>query len=70
MITDMITLKDKIIEEKLKLVNQIEVSTSSDSFVTLKADHKPDFIYNRTCRVINPRKSEISIISNNIFDRV
>lgn len=70
MITDMITLKDKKTTEKLKLVNRIEVSTSRDSFITLK-DHKPDFIYNPTCtRLINPSKPEIVTISNNIFDSI
>ena len=36
-------------------------------YVTLK-DHKPDFINNQTCRLINPCKIEIGIISKNILD--
>ena len=66
---DMITLKDKIITEKLELADCIEASAPRDSFITLK-DHKPDFINNPTCRLINPCKSEIGIISKNILDRI
>ena len=39
------------------------------AFITLK-DHKPDFINNPTCRFINPTKSEIGIISENILDNI
>ena len=66
---DTITLKDKIITEKLELADCIEASAPRDSFITLK-DHKPDFINNPTCRLINPCKSEIGIISKNILDRI
>ena len=66
-VPDMITLKDKTIAEKLELDDRVEVSASRDSFITPK-DHKPDFINNPTCRLINPRKSEIGIISKNILD--
>ena len=66
---DMMTLKDKIIAEKLELADRIEASAPRDSFITLK-DHKPDFINNPTCRLINPCKSEIGIISKNILDRI
>ena len=68
-VPDMITLKDKKIVEKLELDDRVEVSASWDSFKTLK-DHKPDFINNPTCRLINPSKSEIGIISKNILDRI
>ena len=47
----------------------IEVSASKDAFITLK-DHKPDFINNPTCRLINPTKSEIGIISKHILDNI
>ena len=68
-VPDMITLKDKIIAEKLELDDRIEASASRDSFITLK-DHKQDFINNPTCTLINPRKSEIGIISKDILDRI
>ena len=66
---DIITLDDKKIVEKIELADRIEVSASRDSFITLK-DHKPDFINNPTCRLINPSKSEIGVISKNILDRI
>ena len=68
-VPDIITLEDKQIAEKIELEDRIEVSASRDSFITLK-DHKPDFINNPTCRLINPSKSEIGIISKNILDRI
>ena len=68
-VPDMNTLKDKIIAEKLELANRIEASAPRYSFITLK-DHKFDFINNPTCRLINPCKSEIGIISRNILDRI
>jgi len=46
-----------------------KVSASRDSFITLK-DHEPDFVSNPTWRLINPSKSEIGIISENILDRI
>ena len=68
-VLDIITLEDKNIAEKIDLADRIEVSASRDSFITLK-DHKPDFINNPTCRLINPSKSEIGVISKNILDRI
>jgi len=35
--------------------------------ITLK-DHKPDFTSNQSCRLINPSKSEIGIISKHIVE--
>ena len=68
-VPDIITLEDKKIAEKIELADRIEVSASRDSFITLK-DHKPDFINNPTCRLINPSKSEIGVISRNTLDRI
>lgn len=66
-VPDMITLKDEKIAEKLELDDRVEVSALTDSFIILK-DHKPDFINNPTCRLVNPSKSEIGIIGKNILD--
>ena len=68
-VPDIITLEDKKIAEKIELADRIEVSASRDSFIKLK-DHKPDFINNPTCRLINPSKSEIGVISKNILDSI
>ena len=59
-IPDSITAVDRKIAEDLKLDDRVEVSASRDAFITLK-DHKPDFINNPTCRLINPTKTEIGI---------
>ena len=53
----------------LDLDNRIDVLAEKDSFVTLK-DHKPNFNNNPTCRLINPSKSEIGIISKKILQRI
>ena len=68
-IPDSITSVDKKIAEDLKLDDRAETSASREAFITLK-DHKPDFINNPTCRLINPTKSEIGIISKNILDNI
>ena len=64
-----ISSKDKQIAQTLKLDDRIEVSACRDSFITLK-DHKPDFKNNPTCRLLNPSKSEIGIVSKNILDNI
>ena len=46
-----------------------ETSACRNSFITMK-DHKPDFLNNPTCRLINPSKSEIGIISKHILDDI
>jgi len=66
---DSITSVDKKIAQDLTLDDRIEVSASRDAFITLK-DHKPDFVNNPTCRLINPTKSEIGIISKQILDNI
>lgn len=63
------TSKDKQIAEKLGLDDRIELSANRDPFLTMK-DHKPDFNNNPTCRLINPSKSEIGIISKHILDGI
>jgi hypothetical protein len=67
--TNTITSTDTNIAKKLELDDRIEVSAKKESFITLK-DHKPDFNNNPTCRLINPSKSEIGIISKHILDKI
>ena len=61
-ITSNIANEEKIIAENLGLANRIDALAPKNSFVTLK-DHKPNFQNNPTCRLINPSKSEIGVIS-------
>ena len=64
-----IATKDKLLAEKLELDDRIDVSAHRDPFITLK-DHKPDFNNKPTCRLINPSKSEIGIISKQVLDGI
>ena len=59
----------KKIAKKLGLHNRIDSLATNDSFITLK-DHKPNFSNNPTCRLINPSKSEIGIISRRTLQRI
>ena len=51
------------------LDNRIDSFAAKDSFITVK-DHKPNFNNNPTCRLINPAKSEIGIVSKQILQRI
>jgi hypothetical protein len=61
--------KKKKIAEDLNLHNRIDAFTSRSAFITLK-DHKLNFQNNPTCRLINPAKSEIGVISKQILQRI
>ena len=52
-----------------KLEKRIEQHGQHQSFITLK-DHKDDFQNNRKCRLINPAKSEIDIVSKYYIEKV
>ena len=43
--------------------------TKKQAFITLK-DHKENFNNNPTCRLINPAKSEMGLVSKKILDRI
>ena len=61
-----IIFEEKKIAKSIGLENHIESFAAKDSFVTLK-DHKLNFNNNPTCRLINPAKSEIGIVSKQIL---
>ena len=65
----MIATKDKLIAEQLGLDDRIDVSAHRDSYITMK-DHKPDFVNNSACRLINPSKTEIGVISKHLLDDI
>ena len=52
-----------------KLEKRIEQHGQHQSFITLK-DHKDDYQNNRKCRLINPAKSEIDIVSKYYIEKV
>lgn len=57
------------IAERLNLDDRIEKLAKKEAFITLK-DHKPTFSDHPTCRLINPTKSEIGVISKQILDEI
>ena len=65
----MIITTDKLIVEQLGLDDRIDVSAHRDSYITMK-DHKPDFVNNPACRLINPIKTEIGVISQHLLDDI
>ena len=61
--------EEKKIATGLNLQNRIDALSSKNAFITLK-DHKPNFQNKPTCRLINPTKSEIGIVSKEILQRI
>ena len=64
-----IDMEGSKITASLQLADRMEVIAERKSFITLK-DHKPDFTNKPTCRLINPAKSEIGVISQQILAEV
>ena len=58
----------KIIKD-LELKNRIEKMQENQCYITVK-DHKEDFPYKRSCRLINPSKSDIGKLSKIILDKI
>ena len=55
--------KDLILDERMEQYSQ------NQSFITLK-DHKENFNNNPKCRLMNPAKSEIGIVSKHYIDQI
>ena len=53
----------------MKLENRIETLTKKEAFITFK-DHKPNFINNPKCRLINPAKSDIGKVNKKLLDAI
>ena len=67
--TNPIEVEAKSIAKELDLEDRVNITAKRKAFITLK-DHKPNFVNNPTCRLINPAKSEIGKISKQILDRI
>ena len=67
--TDRIISDEKKIAKSLGIDNRVDSLATKDSFITLK-DHKPNFSNNPTCRLINPSKSEMGIVSKQVLQRI
>ena len=59
----------KAIAVDLKLADRIECIAKREAFITLK-DHKENFENNPKCRLLNPSKSEIGIISRHHLQKI
>ena len=66
---DEINQEARDITEELGVSDRVRALPLKPAFVTLK-DHKPNFNTNPTCRLLNPTKSEVGIISKQILDKV
>ena len=64
-----IDLEGSEIAERLELADHMEVFAEKEPFITLK-DHKANFDTKPTCRLINPAKSEMGVISKNVLDKI
>jgi hypothetical protein len=62
-------IKAAEIAKKLKVDDRAEILSESPGFITIK-DHKPDFPGRVACRLINPSKSDIGIISKHILEKI
>ena len=47
----------------------MEQFTEEDAYVTLK-DHKENFLNDPKCRLINPSKSQMGVVSKKLLERI
>ena len=66
---DNVNLEAKEIAGDDRLDDRIDTMATKNAFITLK-DHKPNFDNNPTCRLINPAKSDIGVVSKSILDKI
>ena len=64
---DDINNEAKRIATRLKLEDRTEILAKSEAFITLK-DHKENFMNALPCRLINPAKPEMGIVSKHILE--
>ena len=53
----------------MKIDDRVECMAKREAYITLK-DHKENFTTALPCRLINPAKSNIGVISKSILDRI
>ena len=59
----------KKIAKSIKLDDKMQRYANKNAFITLK-DHKDEFKSHPKCRLLNPAKSEMGIVSKQILDRI
>ena len=57
------------IANDLNIADRIDSLARKEAFISMK-DHKEDFLNKLPCRLINPSKPEIGIVSKQILDRI
>ena len=65
-IVEKLDKQDKAIAEKLDIADRMYKLTKREAHITVK-DHKDDFRNNPKCRLINPTKPELGIVSKKIL---
>ena len=66
---DNINKEAKKIAESLNLDSKMEGYANRNAYITIK-DHKPNFPHNIKCRLINPAKSEMGIVSKKYLENI
>ena len=64
-----ISAEAQVIASELGIADRVDVMAKKEVFITLK-DHKENFENNLPCRLINPAKSEIGLVSKRILDSI
>ena len=67
--TDDVNRELKDISTKLGIGDRVETMARRQAFISLK-DHKENFLNNPKCRLINPAKNNLGLISKQILDRI
>ena len=68
-LVDDIAKKDKVVATKLEIEDRLYCTSKRDSFITIK-DHKPNYMNNPKCRLINPCKSELGKVSKQMLSKI
>ena len=64
---DNINTEAQIITHRLGLDKRVDAMAKREAFITLK-DHKDNFLNSLPCRLINPAKNEMGLVSKHIVD--
>ena len=67
--TDDVNREPKDISTKLGIGDRVETMARGQAFISLK-DHKENFLNNPKCRLINPAKNNLGLISKQILDGI
>ena len=60
---------DKQVAASLEVEERMFRTSKRDAFITIK-DHKPNFVNNTKCRLINPTKSELGRVSKQMLAQI